>query len=108
MRFLIDAQLSPRLVEFLRTRGCEAEHVSVVLTERTPDRDIVAYAERTGSVLVSKDADFVELIERRAKAPLLWIRTGNTSHRLLVTRLGERWAFIVAELGAGKLIVELG
>jgi predicted nuclease of predicted toxin-antitoxin system len=107
MRFLVDAQLSPRLAELLRGMGHEADHVATILNERAPDREIVGHAERTAAVLVSKDFDFVELIERRAAAPLLWIRTGNTSHRLLVERLEVQWDRIVAELQSGKLIVAL-
>lgn len=107
MRFLIDAQLSPRLAEYLRGLGHEAEHVALCLGERTPDRQVADYAVTTSAVLVSKDADFVELVERRGVPSLLWVRTGNSSHHLLVARLKSQWTRLLAELDAGKLIIEL-
>jgi predicted nuclease of predicted toxin-antitoxin system len=84
MRFLIDAQLSPALVGWLRSKGHEAEHVSVALSETAPDQTIVAHAAGCGAIIVSKDGDFVELLEARSHAPtLLYICMGNAVNRML-------------------------
>jgi hypothetical protein len=42
MRFLIDAQLSPRLAEVLREKGHDAEHVRDTLGERATERSVSA------------------------------------------------------------------
>ncbi len=38
MRFLVDAQLPPRLAEWLRSKGQEADHITELVSDRTSDR----------------------------------------------------------------------
>lgn len=84
-----------------------AEHCADVLGERASDASIVARAAETGAVIVSKDGDFIALIEERADAlQLLHVRIGNAVNRVLIARLEGAWARIEAELVAGKGIVE--
>lgn len=108
MRFLIDAQLSPVLVAWLRAKGHEAEHVVTVLGESSSDRAIVENAASTGAVVVSKDGDFVGLLEGRDNAPaLLRVRVGNAVNRVLLERLELAWSRIEGALLAGASVVEL-
>ena len=56
MKFLIDAQLPPRLVGWLTARGFEATHVAEMPNGlRMPDAEIWEHASHEGSVIVSKD-----------------------------------------------------
>lgn len=108
IRFLIDAQLSPDLVGWLRAKGHQAEHVSATLGERASDRQIVNHADSIGAIIVSKDSDFISLLERRANAPkLLRIRLGNAINRVLLARLDTALAEIEKAFEAGAPIVEL-
>jgi predicted nuclease of predicted toxin-antitoxin system len=60
-------------------------------------------------VIVSKDGDFLGLLEGRLDAPkLLWIRCGNTRSRALFALLEAEWARVEGELFAGAPIVEVG
>jgi predicted nuclease of predicted toxin-antitoxin system len=58
MRFLADAGISPRTVEFLRLLGHEAEHVRTLGMQRASDREIVEHAHADQSVIVTFDLDF--------------------------------------------------
>jgi len=59
MRFLVDAQLPPGLVQFLEQRGHEAKAVRDVGLREAQDRTIWAFAISGNWVVVTKDEDFV-------------------------------------------------
>lgn len=82
MRFLIDAQLPPMLVEWLAWRGHEAGHVGEIGLVAADDADVAARAEADRAVLVSKDEDFV-MLRLPDRYALLWLRCGNTTNRAL-------------------------
>jgi predicted nuclease of predicted toxin-antitoxin system len=44
MRFVVDAQLPPQLVDWLRSKGHDACHVLTALGEGKSDEAIVSYA----------------------------------------------------------------
>jgi predicted nuclease of predicted toxin-antitoxin system len=106
MKFLIDAQLPPGLCLWLRQHGHEAEHVYELLGAAAEDRDIAAHAERHGFAVISKDEDFLHL-RRPSRFPLLWLRCGNTTNRLLLTWLEERWEWTEELLESGEGLIEL-
>lgn len=109
MRFVVDAQLPPRLVQFLQAKRHEADHVRDVLGESASDRALVAHAKITGAILVSKDGDFVDLLDATPDAPqLLWVRAGNAANKTLIARLEPQWERAEAELLSGRAIVEIG
>lgn len=79
MNFLIDAQLPRRLIFQIQAAGHEAIHVSdLPLGSRTTDSFINQYSLDNRSVVITKDADFVNsfLISKRPYK-LLLIATGN-------------------------------
>jgi predicted nuclease of predicted toxin-antitoxin system len=108
MRFLIDARLPLRLVAYLRAKGHEAEHVATVLGEWAKDAAIVAHAKTTGAVIVSKDADFMDLLADASDPQLLWVRSGNSTNRLLILLLDRHWPRIEMALRGGQSVVEVG
>jgi len=88
MKFLVDAQLPPGLAGWLRDRGHEAEHVFDKGMVAATDATIATYAEANGSVLVSKDEDFLYLSQRGNPAgTLLWIRLGNCRNAALIAAI---------------------
>ena len=95
MRFLVDAQLPRRLVYRLRDQGHDASHtLDLDAGNRTPDHLVSAIADRDGSVLVTKDADFVNShVLSGVPARLLLVSTGNISttdlERVLTLSLGD-------------------
>lgn len=115
MKFLIDAQLPRRIVPSLQRAGHGALHtLDLPLGNRTPDREIVAIANRDGRVVVTKDADFVNtfLVSGEPEG-LLLVSTGNISNRELLHLFEVNIAAIVdafatsrfVELTRGSLIV---
>jgi predicted nuclease of predicted toxin-antitoxin system len=62
MRFLADAGVSPKTVEFLKQLGHEAVHVRTLGLQRAPDLEIVNRARETSSVVVPFDLDFGEVL----------------------------------------------
>jgi predicted nuclease of predicted toxin-antitoxin system len=62
MRFLADAGISPKTVEFLKQLGHETTHVRTLGMQRAPDAQIIALARTDGSVVLSFDLDFGDLL----------------------------------------------
>jgi hypothetical protein len=71
VKFIIDAQLPPKLAEALTSAGHDAVHtLNLPDKNRSSDSYIARLADYQGRVVVSKDADFVtaRLIARKAGA----------------------------------------
>jgi predicted nuclease of predicted toxin-antitoxin system len=62
MRFLADAGISPRTVEFLRELGHEAVHVRTLGLQRAPDLELVERARGDGSASLTFDLDFGDIL----------------------------------------------
>jgi len=105
----IDEQLSRRLAPWLRSEfGVDAVHVFDLGLSSAPDGEIFAAARAAGAVFLSKDWDFVGLVERYGPPPkLIWLTTGNASNRFLQGVLRERFSAIRAALDSGDAIVEV-
>ncbi len=58
MRFLADAGISPRTVEFLRQRGHDAVHVRELAMQRASDPQVVEKARSDARILLTFDLDF--------------------------------------------------
>ena len=70
MRFLVDANLSPRLAERLRREGHDAVAVGEVGLAGASDDDILNHAIASERVIISHDTDFGSLLAfRRLGAP---------------------------------------
>ena len=62
MRFLLDENQSPRLVDLLVAAGHDALHVRDIGLGTAPDEDVLAVARAEGRVIVSADTNFGELL----------------------------------------------
>ena len=62
MRFLVDANLSPRVAAGLTSAGFDSVHVTEVGLLTASDQAILDYAAENGLVIVSADTDFGELL----------------------------------------------
>lgn len=62
MRFLADAGISPKTVEFLRQLGHDAVHVRDLGMQRAADQDVVERARAENRVIVAFDLDFGEIL----------------------------------------------
>ena len=62
MRFLADAGISPKTVDFLRALGHQADHIRTLGMQRASDREIVVRAQTDESIVVTFDLDFGEIL----------------------------------------------
>ena len=62
MRFLADAGILPRTVEFLRLCGHDAVHVRELALQRATDRELIDKARADSRVLLTFDLDFGEIL----------------------------------------------
>jgi predicted nuclease of predicted toxin-antitoxin system len=78
----IDAQLSPALAHWIsETFGVVAHTVRDLGLREARDLVIFHAAREAGAVIMSKDSDFVLLLERLGPRPqILWVTCGNTSN----------------------------
>jgi predicted nuclease of predicted toxin-antitoxin system len=106
MKFLIDAQLPPKLCDWLGDRGHRAVHVNVIGLGAADDQAIAALAEREGLVIVSKDEDFLR-IHLPDRFALVWLRCGNTTNEALAEWLVPRWEQIIALLKDHERMIEV-
>jgi predicted nuclease of predicted toxin-antitoxin system len=73
------------------------------------DPPIFAAARAAGAVVLTKDADFADMVTRLGPPPqVLWLRCGNTSNAALRVLLARDLPAALARLAAGEPLVELG
>jgi predicted nuclease of predicted toxin-antitoxin system len=108
LRFLIDAQLPPRLVRMLRRAGHDADHVFDLDLLAKPDVQIWSHAERTGATILTKDSDFAGLRLRATSGPtVVWVRLGNLTNAKLERVLKSALTEIVTAVAEGETLIEL-
>ena len=108
MRFVVDAQLPPALARFLAQRGHEASHIFDSELLSASDRDIWEHAANSGAVLITKDEDFVTMgAFQTGGPPIVWVRLGNTTNRILLKYFETMLPNIVAALQRGETVVVL-
>jgi len=106
----LDAQLSPAVAVWLRMRfELDAYAVRDLGLRDAEDPDIFAAARAAGVVVMTKDSDFVELLQRYGPPPqIIWLRSGNTSNARLKLLLTQALPAVLQMLGAGEPLVEIG
>lgn len=68
MRFLLDANLSPKLLPALRAAGHDARHVDEIGLLGASDATIFDRAAADGDVLITADSDFSALLAARGSS----------------------------------------
>lgn len=108
MRFLVDANLSPRVAERLRSEGHDAVAAREVGLADASDDEILDHAIGDDRVIISHDTDFGSLLAfRRLSAPsFILIRssdplTPDEQAGLIVANLDT----VSEDLAAGAIIV---
>jgi predicted nuclease of predicted toxin-antitoxin system len=107
--FWIDAQLSPYLASWLSSEfGVDAKPVRELGLRDAGDREIFLAAKEIGAVVMTKDSDFVTLLERFGPPPqVLWLTIGNTSNAHLKDLLSENFIPAQELLSRGEPLVEI-
>lgn len=83
-------------------------HVSASLPGNAHDLAVAGEANRLGAVLVSKDADFVQLSARGLlQTPFVWLRSGNMTTARLWYLLDPLLPAIVLAVEAAERVIEV-
>lgn len=73
-----------------------------------PDHGIFAAARQIRAVVITKDEDFVRLLDAHGAPPqVVWVTVGNVRNARLRSVFEQHWPAIRAQLLAGEPLVEL-
>jgi predicted nuclease of predicted toxin-antitoxin system len=89
MKILLDANISWKLTKTLSPIFGECLHVdNIDITIPAQDVDIWNYAKENEFIIITKDNDFVDLLEVKGYPPkIVLLKTGNNSSNALVQLL---------------------
>jgi predicted nuclease of predicted toxin-antitoxin system len=107
MRFLVDAQLPQALARWIAANGHEAQHVSDLGLAGASDPLIWNTAASMDAAIVTKDEDFVQLANAKPGPAVVWVTSGNTRRRELLSSFDKIFPQIVEALAAGERVVEV-
>ncbi len=105
----IDAQLSPGLAPWIRENfTIDAHAVRDLGLRDAADHEIFMAARAHGAVVMTKDRDFLQLLEVMGAPPaIIWLTCGNTSNARLRTILRNALSPAIALLKSGEVLVEI-
>jgi predicted nuclease of predicted toxin-antitoxin system len=106
----IDVQLSPSLAPWITGQfGIEAYSVKWLGYRDASDHVIFLAAREAGVIVMTKDSDFLRLLDEYGPPPqILWVTMGNTSNANMREVLNRVLPKAVAMLKAGEPLVEIG
>jgi predicted nuclease of predicted toxin-antitoxin system len=109
MNIWIDAQLPPTLAAWLtETFGVEAVSLRDLGLRDAQDIEIFKAARTEGTIIMTKDSDFVDLVTRLGTPPqILWITCGNVTNRSLRQLLTPTFPDALQLLQTGERVVEI-
>lgn len=105
----LDAHLSPRLARWIQENlGVEAEALRDINLRDAEDEHIFNQARTKNAIVMTKDRDFVELVNRRGPPPqVIWLRCGNTSEERLKQVLSLHLEEALTYIESGEPLVEI-
>ncbi|MCX6937835.1 MAG: DUF5615 family PIN-like protein [Verrucomicrobia bacterium] len=109
MKYWLDAYLSPKIAEWLRIElGIDASTLKEIGLRDAEDEVIFHAARLVGSVIITKDVDFIDLQERLGPPPsIIWLTCGNTSNDYLKVILAKHIHSIQALFEQGECLIEI-
>ena len=105
----IDAHLSPAIATWITmTFGITAIALRDIGLRDAEDPEIFEKAKAQGVILMTKDSDFVDLVDRLGSPPqIIWLTCGNTSNAELRRILSLTLLDALAQLQGGEKLVEI-
>ncbi|MBS4027054.1 MAG: DUF5615 family PIN-like protein [Ignavibacteriales bacterium] len=109
MTLWIDAQLSPSIAKWIEEKfSIRSIAVKELGLRDATDKEIFFAARKENVVVVTKDDDFIELVERLGIPPqIIWITSGNTSNDHLKSILEKTFQRAISFIQSGEEIVEI-
>lgn len=105
----VDAHLSPEIAIWIAdTFKIPALALRDVGLRDAEDPEIFEAAEAQGIIFITKDSDFVDLVDRFGAPPqIIWLTCGNTSNARLKEILSETLLDALEILRTGENLVEI-
>jgi predicted nuclease of predicted toxin-antitoxin system len=105
----IDAHLSPAIATWITsTFDVTAVALRDLGLRDAEDPEIFEAAKAQGVIFMTKDSDFVDLVDRLGTPPqIIWLTCGNTSNDQLREILSSVLPVALELLGAGEKLVEI-
>lgn len=105
----VDAHLSPALASWIEeTFGHPSQSVRDLGLRHAKDSAIFDAARKPGVIVMTKDADFPEMLEHLGPPPqVIWLTCGNTSNAALREILMHSLPLALRLLEAGEALVEI-
>jgi predicted nuclease of predicted toxin-antitoxin system len=105
----LDEQLSPALARWLAQEfDLAAQSVRKLGLQSATDPDIFFAARQAGAIVITKDQDFVRLLDRHRPPPqVIWVTCGNTSNERMRAVFSASFRSALALLGKGESLVEI-
>lgn len=109
MTIWIDAQLSPAIAFWIESNfNVQAVALRDLGLRDAEDAEIFDAAKKANVVVITKDSDFISLLERFDAPPkIIWLTCGNTSNANLKTILSKTLRDAIDLLEGGEKIVEI-
>jgi predicted nuclease of predicted toxin-antitoxin system len=105
----VDAQMSPAVAAWISSNfSLEAVAVRDLGLRDAKDKDIFQAARLENAVVMTKDSDFVLLLERLGPPPqVIWVTCGNSSNARLKEILTDILPKTIELLESGERLVEI-
>lgn len=109
MNIWLDAQLSPAIAMWIAARfGVSVIALRDLGLRESTDREVFFAARQAGAVVMTKDEDFVFLLEELGAPPqIVWLTCGNTSNAELKRLLSDAGRRALELLESGEPLVEI-
>ena len=109
MKIWLDAHLSPSIANWLKESfNVDAFAVRDLGLKDASDERIFAAAREADAIVMTKDSDFLQLVEQKGPPPkIIWVTCGNTSNANLRRILTVTLKQALEILEAGDSIVEI-
>jgi predicted nuclease of predicted toxin-antitoxin system len=106
MKLLVDMNLSPRWVAYLREAQFHSEHWSEVGSAQAVDAEIMAYAAEHDYVVLTNDLDFGAILAatRGGKPSVIQVRSRNLDPAFIGVTVVQALLQLEKELRAGALL----
>ena len=105
----VDAHLSPAIATWItNTFGVTAVGLREIGLRDAEDAEIFEASRAQGVIVMTKDSDFVDLVDRLGSPPqIIWLTCGNTSNARLREILSATLPEALEILKAGEPLVEI-
>jgi len=110
MTIWVDAHLSPRIARWISANfPVTAVPLREIGLRESEDDGIFSAARAAAVIVLTKDSDFIRLLEQHGSPPkILWLTCGNTSDAALQEILGRHLSTALGLLDGGEDLVEIG